>query len=320
MAMTLFKPTMHFQFDKKQTMRLKGILAILIVMYHTKMNVVGGFIDTYWGYVIVSMFMFVTGYGLMASYTIKGEVYLQTYFRHRFLKLFPPLALATTLFMIIESFAGHGSFINWYRYFKQTGIPPIGPTWYIYCIIFFYLFFYISMKIGKNKIKKIAILIILSLLFSTFIRNVAKWDDFWWCSTFAFLVGVMYEICEKQLFQKLSNTNYLRIYSAILLGVLSGLAYLYYVYSNLQSLYLFINILPMTLVVIIYNWGIPEGRIFTFLGSISYEIFIVHDIFITFLYTFTIPNGIIKFCIVIGLSIPSAYALNKFCSYLLKKI
>lgn len=41
MAMTLFKPTMHFQFDKKQIMRLKGILAILIVMYHTKMNVVG---------------------------------------------------------------------------------------------------------------------------------------------------------------------------------------------------------------------------------------------------------------------------------------
>ena len=67
MAMTLFKPTMHFQFDKKQAMRLKGILAILIVMYHTKMNVVGGFIDTYWGYVIVSMFII----QLRVKYTCK---------------------------------------------------------------------------------------------------------------------------------------------------------------------------------------------------------------------------------------------------------
>lgn len=146
---------MCFQFDKDQTIRLKGILAVLIVMYHTMRGII---IVENWGYVIVSMFMFVTGYGLMASYANKGEVYLQTYFRHRFLKLLPPLVLATTGFMIIEYLAGHGSFMHWFNYFKQTGIPPIGATWYVYCIIFFYLFFYISMKIGKAKTTKIALL------------------------------------------------------------------------------------------------------------------------------------------------------------------
>lgn len=120
-AIILFKPSMCFQFDKDQTIRLKGILAVLIVMYHTMRGII---IVENWGYVIVSMFMFVTGYGLMASYANKGEVYLQTYFRHRFLKLLPPLVLATTGFMIIEYLAGHGSFMHWFNYFKQTGIPP----------------------------------------------------------------------------------------------------------------------------------------------------------------------------------------------------
>lgn len=173
---------MRFQFDKDQTLRLKGILAVLIVMCHT----MRGIIDENWGYVIVSMFMFVTGYGLMASYTNKGEAYLQTYFRHRFLKLLPPLVLATTGFMIIEYLAGHGSFMHWFNYFKQTGIPPIGATWYVYCITFFYLFFYISMKIGKAKATKIALLTTLYILFVVFIKYIARWDDFWWCSSFSF--------------------------------------------------------------------------------------------------------------------------------------
>ncbi|WP_462074230.1 hypothetical protein [Bacteroides hominis] len=130
----------------------------------------------------------------------------------------------------------------------------------------------------------------------------------------------MYETAEKHLLQKLSGINSQRIYSAVLLGVLVLLVYLHHTYGNAQSLYIFVNILPIALVITIYNFGIPPSRIFTFLGSISYEIFIVHDVFISFLYTFAVPTGILKFCIVIVLSIPSAYILNKFCSHLLKKI
>lgn len=316
-TITLFQPSIRYQFDRDQSMRLKGILAILIVMLHTMR---GGIIDKNWGYVIVSMFIFITGYGLMASYTSKGELYLQTYFRHRFLKLLPPLVLVTTGFMIIMSLAGHGSFMNWYNYFKQTGIPPIGATWYVYCIILFYLFFYISMKNGKNKATQIALLTTLCILFVVFIKYIAEWDDFWWCSTFAFLVGVMYKIAEKYLLQYLSCINSQRIYSAILLGVLFLFIYSYYTYSNICSLYSFINILPLVLILTIYNFGIPKSKILTFMGSISYEIFIVHDAFISFLYTFAVPPGISRFCIVIILSIPSAYMLNKSCNYLLKRV
>lgn len=308
--LSIFRHDIKFNFKRDNSTLLKGILSIMIVLLHSWKNYI---VDSFWGIVIVSIFMFITGYGLMSSYKKKGKSYLDGFLHHRLLKLLPPLVIATVVYMAIWGVSGHGTIVQWVDKFIQTGIPPIGATWYVFSVIFYYLFFYVAMMIGRTIFSKVVILTLLSFLFIGCVKHVFMWDDFWWCSSFAFLVGVVYQQVEGILLGVFKTPILYRMCAISLISALVACIIFYNYYDNKLFLYFLINILPIALVFIIYKFGVPNSKVLTFVGLISYELYIVHDVFISFLYAFPPLPGYLRFMIVISLSIPAAYLLSIIC-------
>ena len=71
-------------FNKEHVSTLKGVMAISIVAFHLFYQTDDWlFMFSSWGAPIVSMFYFISGYGLALNYRAKGNEYLSHFFKHR---------------------------------------------------------------------------------------------------------------------------------------------------------------------------------------------------------------------------------------------
>lgn len=71
-------------FNKEHVLTLKGVMAISIVAFHLFYQTDDWlFMFSSWGAPIVSMFYFISGYGLALNYRAKGNEYLSHFFKHR---------------------------------------------------------------------------------------------------------------------------------------------------------------------------------------------------------------------------------------------
>ena len=82
--------------DKYNSNKIKGLLAILIIMHHLSIyikDVILFKILTIIGIIAVSAFFFYSGYGLMTSY-LKKESYLKDFLNKRIMKIVIPYIIA----------------------------------------------------------------------------------------------------------------------------------------------------------------------------------------------------------------------------------
>lgn len=101
----------------------------------------------------VSMFFFISGYGLMASLHKKGKIYLDSFYKKRFLKLLPPLLIATCIFICIRMCFEHLS--AWNICYEMTlGNPPLPNSWYMYALFILYIFFHAVFPYAECKVEK----------------------------------------------------------------------------------------------------------------------------------------------------------------------
>ena len=72
------------EFGRGKVFPLKGILAVLIVLHHLTYEIKSPLLQPFhsWGAPIVSVFFFISGYGLMTSYKNKGKHYLSGFIKH----------------------------------------------------------------------------------------------------------------------------------------------------------------------------------------------------------------------------------------------
>lgn len=79
-------------FDVRRTNSLRGVLAILIILHHLSSKIDILFLKWFhdFGAPIVSMFFFVSGYGLIKSYLKKGTAYIDGFLAKRLGKILPP--------------------------------------------------------------------------------------------------------------------------------------------------------------------------------------------------------------------------------------
>jgi peptidoglycan/LPS O-acetylase OafA/YrhL len=89
-------------FDLRATVPLRGVLAILIVAGHVCnqqpqmpfSSEIGGL-----AYIVVAIFFFLSGYGLMISLVKKGDAYLDNFLSKHFLKIVPLFVLCNVVYI-----------------------------------------------------------------------------------------------------------------------------------------------------------------------------------------------------------------------------
>lgn len=99
-------------FSVKDTKPLRGLLACLIVICHVSFKFDSehyGWPFTSFGSAIVSVFLFLSGYGLTVSFEKKGNEYLKGFIPRELKKLLPPFLIVSTIWIAISSYLFDGN-------------------------------------------------------------------------------------------------------------------------------------------------------------------------------------------------------------------
>lgn len=311
---------MVHDFNLQRTLPIKGLLAILIVLHHLAcvvwnqhIPIVSEFMS--WGGLVVSVFFFITGYGLMQSYLQKGRGYLNGFLQHRFKKLLPSLFVATVCYLLVQSLlSGKNAFFSITE--LAYGNPPLPTSWFVFAVCFFYLIFYLAAKTSPPKCHHQIIIFCLwtACGLYAFILHSIQWEDCWYKSIFSLGIGVTYANYEKNL------KNWIMKYPQRLAYILI-LCFLFLcfvrlvnenlIYTNISAWKLFAySLTPLFVVFFVYALGSFRSSILDFFGKISYEVYLVQGAFVLWL-SIMKNNWGAYFFLTFILTFVSAWLLNR---------
>lgn len=266
-------------FEREKTLTIKGVLAIVIVLDHLSYSLSSPVLNMFreCGAPAVSMFLAISGFGLYKSYSQKGKEYLNGFLTKRIWKIILPALLAMALYYLVLWNPER----NILEDVKNTfihGSPPLPQLWFVIEITMFYLFFWVAFSLlGERGIYGLvagAVLIFTWTYFSGFGRN-------WWCCVLAFPTGAFVAQYEREIFSFCEKSQY------HFWGLLVSLVLLFFLLflSGNQLLWtLCYAIIPVCGIIVFSR--IPlilmNGRFLLFCGTISYELYLCHQIPIEF--------------------------------------
>ena len=157
---------------------------------------------------MVTMYLFYSGYGLMESQRKKSD-YKKHFIRNRFLKILLHFDLAVILYIILQLLLGKpfsmleyaGSLVGWY----SVG----NDNWFIFVILALYAFFYLSLcirqwskkwlikeKYGEEIILTAVLVLCILLWFGLYFTKGQEW---WIDNIMVFPLGISFSIFKPQI-------------------------------------------------------------------------------------------------------------------------
>lgn len=312
-------------FDLSNTIPLRGIMALIIVMLHIDIFYI---IKDNSGYqsiiitgpIMVGVFFVSSGYGLVQSYLKKGDSYLSNFPKLRLTKLLIPYLIVFALYLAEEMIFCDYKLISLINNLPRTE-NFVPNTWYVFVIVIFYTFFYISFKYINNKKIALGLMFVLTLIWVLIIKYIG-WGWYWWSTAFAFPIGTLFGYYEVPIKDFINRR---RILSIAIAGAIIAVSSLYALCNSQtslelpcgdQQLYWF---LPLPIVMFIYFLGFPKFKFLNFFGKISYEIYIIHGIFVL-KFAHLRHNFWLYSLIVYSLTIITSIAVQKLGAAISKKI
>jgi peptidoglycan/LPS O-acetylase OafA/YrhL len=309
-------------FNLQTTMPLRGLLAIMIVICHvcsqrTQMPLsseIGGL-----AYVVVAIFFFLSGYGLMTSLSKKGDSYLENFLNKRFLKLLPIFIICNIVYIC--------STVNYPPPFWSNGLihiltnllqgtVPFPYSWFIYAILWFYIVFYVSCRlVSENSFR--ALLITAATIVSSVILYMIDFGYYWYVSSIAFGLGTIVVVQEehvKNVFVKYGP--YVIATIVAIIGVAMTL------HNALVQQIALSCIFPLLIYALaIVNRLNISNAILNFCGKISLEIYLAQGFIIQSNWMDRTFTSWITFLIVaLSLDIILAYLINSINNHIIKRI
>lgn len=244
-------------------------MAISIVAFHLFYQTDDWlFMFSSWGAPIVSMFYFISGYGLALNYRAKGNEYLSHFFKHRIWEsLILPFLLVWVVNRIISGNISM-SLLDELIKLLMYGETTLPYSWYVFSILLFYILFYmIASKKNVVIISFLCVFLYIALTVSL------SYERCWYISALAFPLGIFYCKYEERICA-LWNVP-VKYYVTVPLCLLLTAAC---VISKNEFCYLFAYIfIPIVIVCLcakiqIYNRNIQ------WISNVSYEIYLCQGV------------------------------------------
>lgn len=262
-------------FSKEKTFAIKGVLAILVIFHHFSATCnISSFSEfSRWGAIIVSVFFFMSGYGLGRSITLKGKVYLSNFLSHRLWKsVILPYTIALIIFLVYlnvdipdaKTLVG-----DWSR-----GITLLPNAWFIVALALMYLgFYFINITSGRCHVVNMFLFTLVYILI-VYSIGFGRW---WYVSVIMFPLGMLYADKENELVTLL-NRYRARIW---LIPMMMGITSVCFIIQTVVSSIIAYMALTIALVFVMTSTEVERiGKIgvFSFLSAISYEIYLCHGV------------------------------------------
>lgn len=225
--------------SKDNTNIIKGIFVLLVFLSHSSQyigyeNLLGFFdasyisVQKFLGQMIVSVFLFYSGYGIMESITKKGFSYVKLIPLKRILKTLVGFDIVVVLYLLIDLLLGEPlsisktllSFLAWDNINNSN--------WYILLILLLYAASFLSfipIRLSKAKYIHVICAIILTIFaafIALFLREMGK-DYYYYYTVFIFPLGIWYSILKPYIDKLVMKNDY--IYFCILTIVTLAFAF-----------------------------------------------------------------------------------------------
>ena len=328
------KDTNHDEFmSLSQTSAIKGLLALEVFLCHIYAYYPSGIMMKTFNaiaYIPVALFFMFTGYGLVFNVEKKKDKYIKGFLKKRFLKLYIPLWISLIFTFIIKLFINKE--VDCSLNTILADVLGLNAIWFLKVIIIYYFVFWLiwSFVPDKYRLMAMCIFVIAQCLFCFFINTYKSY----YTSSFGFVIGMFLAIDNNGFAFTAKVNSYIqknKVKMLILISVALAITMLGYFLLHDNRLFgelLLRNIVGIVIVLLfcLINYNISFGnKISKLLGTISYEIFLIHPAVIVSVKTCfgAIPSDwlqilLILFITIIG-SIITHYLSKKINSLLIKE-
>lgn len=263
----------------KATLPIRGICAIEIVLGHLGIalsNQLVLFPFRKAGILIVGVFFFLSGYGLLYNYETKVN-YLNGFLKKRMLSIVIPVILVQLVYILIlindkiSDTLGALSISSFFGYIN----------WYVWEIIGLYIVFFLVFR--YLKIYKALLMLTFSCIIFVFICYILKVSNPWYGSTFCFPLGVLVAIKRNKILQWCNVKVGRKLFGLGLVLIICFALFFKLPQHNLVGVIFARNMaaLAFVIILIIILSKIRVGNWITvYLGRISYEIYLIHPMLI----------------------------------------
>lgn len=297
------------------TNHIKGFFSLVILFHHLTQNISeesSYFGLRNFGYLAVAIFFFFNGFGLMHKIHLDGN-YLDSFVKKRVLKIVCPFLFVYVIYIIMDIFEGKSytiidivkSFIN--------GCPIAENLWYVIFIILYYMTFYVLAKqFGKNDVRLLGGVTAFLLVWCLF----CFWRKFaphWFISCFAILLGMIWETYRDKMEIILKKFYVSLLVLFLVLFCICHYGYVLTIATRAAFALAILATLFFTVVVLLLNMKLQnKGKHLQFIGNISFELYMLHGLFIdlfrgNYIY---IRNDFLYIVFVIICVILSSYLMN----------
>lgn len=286
---------------------MKAVLPMLILLHHLNGVTKLGFLKPFGvvGIAVVSLFFFISGYGLLASYQKKGVQYLNGFLRKRILPIFCTYIGALVLYLLFRTIIYRGAI---YEYLQATNFTDWLPySWFVIELLILYLIYWYVFRI-KNTSMKNKIIILVCIIFIGYMLMVCLGTPIYlWRSTPAFALGMIYKLNEETILRYKRSTMITSVMLAMLLFVVANALAI----KELNFLFVCVMVFGVFSLVSIKN-----NRVILFFSRISFEMYLVQSIAIGLVSLMPLEKSC-SFCIlVIVVDIILAVVLNRYTVYM----
>lgn len=310
--------------ERRDTKIIKGLAIIFVIVGHVFLMLGNTSCISKIASLGVSLFLFVSGYGLVKSYEKKG---FNRFFINKINKIYIPYLINIIVIIFISIYFLKEVYSIKEILFALLGIDFLSKfepsLWYITYIFIWYLIFYMCFKFEKVcKFMKVLIMFLIYAIVVYLYIYVRKHYILWNYSLYGlfFPLGVFYALYMDKIIDYLFKFKYL-----IILWLLDGIVFikLFDKLSSTKNL-IITNIVVCSLVIsiICYLGKINyDMKILKFIGGKSYYIYLVQGFFLFKINLLKINNNnIVSIVYYVSVVIFSSMLLKKVYCYAVKNI
>ncbi|WP_051194979.1 acyltransferase family protein [Pseudobutyrivibrio ruminis] len=265
-------------FDLSSTSAMRGFWSIIVIIVHTPIlyqNRIQDMIGSF-AYIGVTFFFMTSGYGLKLSVNKSSET-IKRFWRNRLPKIIIPKYIVN-VFALVMAFFIYNKVKIWNVFLIRGWV-----LWLLVC----YLFFWVVYRFNCFKAYKDLIISVLVILFSlvTFFMQDKIQSTIWPTEIYGFIWGIILANI-KEKFRIKSLSGWLR--KTIIMCILSGVCGILYLkfkpiyFGGNYILKIILGILILLFILQIITRVKIGNKISLFIGSISYEVFLLHGVVFQF--------------------------------------
>ena len=269
--------------SKESSYAVKGIFILLILASHFSQYIpeYSKYVDLlYWnvrmylGQLVVTMFLFYSGYGVLKSSISKGIKYIHSFPKKRILSTLFVYDLSQLIFFSMQVLLGKHYTTKDY-FLSMVAWKSFGnDNWYIFAIVNLYIISWITFVIYKDPKRQVLLISICTIGFIQFMMLTGK-GSHWYNTLICFPAGAVYSLQEEKIVSILKKNS---VYFFFFLITIIVFIFLHKYWKKSVIIYGLVSLLFVMIILLITLKMQVRNKLLIYCGKHLQGLFLIHKI------------------------------------------